>query len=220
MLFAMEIVFLVREAEGGGYAARSPGHSIFTKADTWEELRGNILKAASHHFENTGAGPDRVRLHLVKDELVDARSGEVVGETDPASWIEEMEPAMETAPELADILAELKAREPVFHRPEFGTTRADFERMTVEDYWETGASGRRYSRKPILDELERRFAVPHEDVWETRDFRCRKLGENTFLLTYTLLQYKQRLTRRATIWQRTAEGWKVVYHQGTIVQDA
>jgi hypothetical protein len=40
------------------------------------------------------------------------------------------------------------------------------------------------------------------------------------LLTYTLLQNKQRLTRRATIWQRTAEGWKIVYHQGTIVQDA
>jgi hypothetical protein len=40
------------------------------------------------------------------------------------------------------------------------------------------------------------------------------------LLTYTLLQDKQRLTRRGTIWQSTADGWKIVYHQGTIVQDA
>jgi hypothetical protein len=33
------------------------------------------------------------------------------------------------------------------------------------------------------------------------------------------LQDEQRLTRRATIWQRTKDGWKIVYHQGTIVQD-
>ena len=130
-----------------------------------------------------------------------------------------MEPSLVTAPELQDVLAELSAREPIFHRPEFGTSRADFERMTVEDFWETGASGRRYSREFVLDELERRFSVPHDDVWETRDFNCRKLAEGVYLLTYTLLQDQQRLTRRATIWQRTADGWKIVYHQGTIVQD-
>ena len=78
-----------------------------------------------------------------------------------------MEPSLTTAPELQPILAELSAREPIFHRPDFGTTRADFERMTTEDYWEIGASGRRYSRAAVLDELEKRFSVPHQDVWET-----------------------------------------------------
>ena len=131
-----------------------------------------------------------------------------------------MEPILTTAPELHEVLAELSAHEPIFHRPEAGTARADLERMTVEDYWETGASGRRYSRKTVLDELKRRFSMPHDDVWEARDFWCRRLAEDTYLLTYTLLQDKRRLTRRATIWKRTAEGWKIVYHQGTIVQDA
>ena len=131
-----------------------------------------------------------------------------------------MEPTLTTAPELLGVLAELSRREPIFHRPEFGTTRADFERMMVEDYWEPGASGRRYSRQFVLDELEKRFAAPHADVWETRDFHCRRLSEDTYLLTYTLLQDNQRLTRRATIWRSTAEGWMIVYHQGTIVQDA
>jgi hypothetical protein len=134
-------------------------------------------------------------------------------------WPEGMEAAFTTAPELQDVLAELSRREPIFHRPEFGTSRADFERMTVEDYWETGASGRRYSRQYVLDGLEERFSVPHDDVWETREFHCRRLGEDTYLLTYTLLQDNRRLTRRATIWQRTPDGWKIVYHQGTIVQD-
>jgi len=35
-------------------------------------------------------------------------------------------------------------------------------------------------------------------------------------LTYTLDQ-AGRLTRRATIWLRTNEGWQILYHQGTIV---
>jgi hypothetical protein len=130
------------------------------------------------------------------------------------------EPWLVTPPELHDVLAELSAREPIFHRPEFGASRADFEHMTVAGFWETGASGRRYSRQFVLDGLERRFSAPHEDVWETRDFYCRRLGLDTYLLTYTLLQNNERLTRRATIWQSSAEGWKAVYHQGTIVQDA
>jgi hypothetical protein len=131
-----------------------------------------------------------------------------------------MEPSFTTAPELQDVLAELSVREPIFHRPEFGTSRADFERMTAEDFWETGASGRRYSREFVLNELEKHFSKSQEDVWETRDFYCRKLGEETYLLTYTLLQGGERLTRRATIWERSKDGWKIVYHQGTAVQDA
>jgi hypothetical protein len=131
-----------------------------------------------------------------------------------------MGPTFTTALELQGVLAELSSREPIFHRPEFGTSRADFERMTTEDYWEVGASGRCYSRNFVLNELGKRFSVPHADVWETRDFQCHRLSEDTYLLTYTLLQDNVRLTRRSTIWRSTPEGWKIVFHQGTIVQDA
>jgi hypothetical protein len=129
-------------------------------------------------------------------------------------------PVLTTPPELAEILTELSCREPIFHRPEFGTTCADFQKMTAENFWEVGASGRRYSRAVVLDELEKRFAAPHKDVWEASDFRCQQLAQDVYLLTYTLVQENNRRTRRSTIWQRTADGWKIVYHQGTIVQDA
>lgn len=92
--------------------------------------------------------------------------------------------------------------------------------MTADDFWETGASGRIYSRQTVLDELERRYASPHQDIWETSDFACRRLAQDVYLLTYTLLQNRARLARRATIWQKTPQGWKILYHQGTIVQDA
>lgn len=130
-----------------------------------------------------------------------------------------MEPALTTDPSLLGILDELVRREPIFHRPEFGTTRAHFENMTVADFWEVGASGKRYSRTTVLDVLEKRHAATHADVWETRDFLCRKLAEGVYLLTYTLLQDHVRTTRRSTIWQQTTQGWKIVYHQGTMVQD-
>ncbi len=134
--------------------------------------------------------------------------------------ISDMEPRLTTDPELVEILEELSRREPIFHRPELGTSRVDFEKMTADDFWEIGASGRRYSRESVLDVLEKRYSVPHADIWETRDFHCRKLAPDVFLLTYTLLQDSVRLTRRSTIWQRTSGGWKIVFHQGTIVQDA
>ena len=215
----MELIFEVREAKEGGFTARAPGHSIYTEAETWEALHENVRAAARLHFENAPVRPERIRLHLVKDEVIDARSGEPVRIGAPDAWLREMEPTLTTAPELQDVLAELSHREPIFHRPEFGTSRANFEQMTAEDYWETGASGRRYSRQSVLDGLEVRFSAPHADVWETKDFHCRRLGEDTYLLTYTLLQDKARLTRRATIWQKTPDGWKIVYHQGTMVQD-
>ena len=120
--------------------------------------------------------------------------------------------------ETAAVMTELIRREPIFHRPEFGTTRADFEKMMAEDFWEVGASGRIYSRALVLDELEKRFSQPHEDAWETSGFQCRKLGPGVYLLTYSLVQDGTRRTRRSTIWQRSAEGWKILYHQGTIIQ--
>jgi hypothetical protein len=131
--------------------------------------------------------------------------------------MDEMEPDFATEPRHMSVLDELIAREPIFHRPEFGTARSDFENMTEADFWEVGASGRRYSRKYVLDTLERRFAEPHEDPWEAREFQCREIALDNYLVTYTLIQ-GVRVTRRSTIWRRHGEAWRIVYHQGTIVE--
>jgi hypothetical protein len=128
-----------------------------------------------------------------------------------------MEPKLVTAPELTDVLGELSRLEPIFHWPPKDMSRAALENMTVDDFWETGASGRRYAREFVFDVLAQRMARPEPDVWKTSEFHCRKLAEGVYLLTYTLLQDQARLTRRATIWQRAADGWKIVYHQGTVV---
>lgn len=133
-----------------------------------------------------------------------------------------VKPWLSTEARLRQILEDLRGREPIFHRPELGTTRADFETMTEADFWEVGASGRRYSRDHVLDVLKDRHQVAShlalEDTWEVIDFACKELGSDTYLLTYTLLQ-GQRKTRRATVWRRSAAGWKILFHQGTVVED-
>jgi predicted RNase H-like HicB family nuclease len=66
----MELIFEIRDAEEGGYHARALGHAIFTEAETWEELRTNILDAVSLHFEEAAERPRLVQLHYVRDELI------------------------------------------------------------------------------------------------------------------------------------------------------
>jgi hypothetical protein len=127
-----------------------------------------------------------------------------------------MEPHFVTDPTLMPVLNELMAREPIFHRAELGTTRQDFEDMMDPNFWEIGASGCRYSREYVLDTLEQRYANPTEDLWQTKDFYCMAIAPNHYLLTYTLIQ-GARTTRRATLWRSSALGWKIVYHQGTVV---
>lgn len=129
-----------------------------------------------------------------------------------------MEPDLITPEHLLAVQDELIQREPIFHRPEFGTTRREFEAMTDPSFWEVGASGRRYRREYVLDVLEKRFQNPTEDVWETKDFHCREVAQNNYLLTYTLVQ-GERVSRRSTLWRRTPDGWKILYHQGTLVED-
>ncbi|MBL7731404.1 MAG: hypothetical protein JNM88_09515 [Chitinophagaceae bacterium] len=64
-----EVIFIVEEAAEGGYTARALGESIFTEAETMEELRTNVKEAVECHFE-PGKMPLMIRLHMVKDEVI------------------------------------------------------------------------------------------------------------------------------------------------------
>ena len=55
-----EIVFLVEEAAEGGFSARALGESIFTQADSFEELREQVRDAVRSHFDE-GQGPAVIR---------------------------------------------------------------------------------------------------------------------------------------------------------------
>ena len=66
-----EIIFMVEEAPEGGYTARALGESIFTEADTREELQSQVRDAVRCHFED-GKMPKVIRLHFVSEEVISA----------------------------------------------------------------------------------------------------------------------------------------------------
>jgi len=68
----MELIFEIRDAEEGGFSARALGHAIFTEADTWEELRDNVLEATSLHFEGNASRP-RLCAVTLRQRRIDSR---------------------------------------------------------------------------------------------------------------------------------------------------
>ena len=66
-----ELIFLVGEDPESGYLVRAIGESIFTQAETLEELRQLVRDAVNCHFD-TSDRPSLIRLHIVRDEVIAA----------------------------------------------------------------------------------------------------------------------------------------------------
>ena len=66
-----ELVFEVTQEADGGFVAECLGESIFTQADSWNELRKNVQEAINAFYFDRPR-PAIVRLHLVRDEVLAA----------------------------------------------------------------------------------------------------------------------------------------------------
>ena len=117
------------------------------------------------------------------------------------------------------IVEELKSREPIFHHPEkFGKTKEDIEKQMCDEFLEVGASGNVYTKQDVVETLLERYNdSDYQDIWEARDFAITKIAPNNYLLTYVLIQEKTRVTRRSTLWRKVNGDWKILYHQGTVI---
>lgn len=139
-------------------------------------------------------------------------------------YAEEMEECVITLPIVVSMHTtreELKAREPIFHHPEeLGKTESHITAQRCDEFWEIGASGSVYTRQDVIETLVNRYNdLNYQDIWETSDFEIIQISPNNYLLTYVLIQNKTRHTRRATIWRKVNDQWKILYHQGTIIEN-
>ena len=64
-----EIIFVVEDAPEGGYTARALGASIFTEADTLDDLHVKTRDAVRCHFDRPQR-PRVIRLHFVREEVI------------------------------------------------------------------------------------------------------------------------------------------------------
>lgn len=65
-----EIIFIVQEAEEGGYTAHALGESIFTEAESIPQLREMIKDAIHCHYDNAEDMPKIAHLHFTKEEVL------------------------------------------------------------------------------------------------------------------------------------------------------
>ncbi len=69
-----DLVFEAVQDADGGYCAECLTENIFTQGATWEELRSNVIDAtAAYYFDQQK--PERIRLHLVRDEILSVAVG-------------------------------------------------------------------------------------------------------------------------------------------------
>ena len=64
-----QLIFEVTQEPDGGYTAEALGESIFTQADSWEELRRNVTQAVEAYFFDAEK-PSQVRLRFVREEML------------------------------------------------------------------------------------------------------------------------------------------------------
>jgi len=63
-----EIIFLVEESPEGGYTAKGLNASIYTEAESMEQLREAVKDAVNCQFDDEKKR--NIRLHIVKDENI------------------------------------------------------------------------------------------------------------------------------------------------------
>lgn len=116
----------------------------------------------------------------------------------------------------AALAAELEALERALHAPQ---VRADSERLAAlldEDFSEIGSSGQCYGRAAALAEipLARAQVLIESDRYAVR-LLADGLAQVRYRSRYHVDGQAQRWVLRSSLWRRHAQGWRVVFHQGT-----
>lgn len=114
-------------------------------------------------------------------------------------------------------LLELQSLEVELHRSAARRSYGRLNALLHPDFLEFGRSGRRYSKAEILNLLPLE-EIP-TNIWSD-NFELQALSPEVALLTYlsarTLPDGTHEMhTLRTSIWQRTEQGWQILFHQGT-----
>jgi hypothetical protein len=90
--------------------------------------------------------------------------------------------------------------------------RAALERLLHQDFFEFGASGRRWRRDEVVDDL---VASPNLDALTVTQVGARGVSDDVILVTYRT-EDPQRVVWRSSLWLRAGDDWQILFHQGTL----
>jgi len=116
----------------------------------------------------------------------------------------------------AALAAELEHLERALHTPQVRADRARLAELLDEDFSEIGSSGQRYGRTPALAEIPlERAQVRIESEQYAVSLLTQELAQVRYRSRYHVDGQPQRWVLRSSLWRRHAQGWRVVFHQGT-----
>lgn len=110
----------------------------------------------------------------------------------------------------AAIAGELRLLEPSVRR-----APGQVEALLHPDFFEFGASGRRWDRREIVAALAAE-PTPEAGRAVASELAGVRLADDIVLVTY-VSQAGTRRCRHSSIWRRTPAGWRVYFHQGTVI---
>ena len=89
------------------------------------------------------------------------------------------------------------------------------ERILADEFFEFGRSGRVYQRQETLD-------IPSQPVIDAKlpfaDLSVQRVSAEVVLITYVsevVYDGVTELANRSSLWRRSAQGWQILFHQGT-----
>jgi hypothetical protein len=106
-------------------------------------------------------------------------------------------------------------------RPEVRAQPAEAEALLHPGFSEFGASGRHWGRTEMLAALAAEQPAAErpdgeEPAITATEMTGTRLADDVIHLTY-LSQRAGRRALRSSIWLRTSDGWRVYFHQGTLI---
>ena len=115
------------------------------------------------------------------------------------------------------LLDELRALESELHHDGRPCPPERLEALLHPDFHEVGRSGRHYTRQTVIAFLASHPTLPPV---ASSDHALHRLGDDCALLTYRSVHRPvdgpSDVALRSSIWLKTADGWRLVHHQGTV----
>jgi hypothetical protein len=116
-----------------------------------------------------------------------------------------------------NLLKHLRELEVLLHQPNVRHDRDRVEELLHESFTEFARSGRSYNRPGILEMLQQEST--RGSIW-SQDFTVAEIADGIALLTYKSAYIDENCeisghALRSSLWQRTARGWQIRFHQGT-----
>ncbi len=123
---------------------------------------------------------------------------------------------MDSSPADQDVQAVIEL-ELQLQRPDVRAEPGAVEALLHPGFSEFGASGRRWGRTEMIAALAAGQPAGEEPVITAAEMTGTRLAGDFIHLTYNSKRAGRRALR-SSIWLRTPDGWRVYFHQGTLVR--